>query len=174
MKSFKNSKAVLIAQGGLIAALCVVLTCFINAFSLASGAIQVRISEALTILPLFTPAAVPGLFVGCIVSNLITGCAPLDIVFGSIATLLGAVGTRLLRKRNHFLAPIPPIISNTLIVPFILSYVYGYPGSIYYFMLTVGIGEILSAGVLGLLLYPIIKHNQKYLFAAPESGISRN
>ena len=164
MKGIKDSKAVLVAQGGIIAALYVVLTCFISAFSLASGAIQVRISEALTILPLFTPAAVPGLFIGCIVSNLITGCAPMDIIFGSIATLIGAIGTRLLRKKNRFLAPLPPIVANTLIVPFILSYVYGYPGSIFYFMLTVGIGEVLSAGVLGMLLYPIIKRNERVFF----------
>lgn len=160
----KRSKALFAAQGGLIAALYVVLTCFINAFSLASGAVQVRISEALTILPLFTPAAVPGLFAGCIISNLITGCAPFDVVFGSIATLIGAAGTRLLRKKSRFLAPVPPIISNTLIVPFILSYVYNIPGSIFYFMLTVGAGELISAGVLGMLLYPVIDRNRERLF----------
>lgn len=160
----KRSKAILVAQGGIIAALYVVLTCFINVFNLASGAIQVRISEALTVLPAFTPAAIPGLFVGCIISNLITGCAPFDVIFGSLATLIGAVGTYLLRKKNRFLAPVAPIVSNTLIVPFILAYVYQVPGSIFYFMLTVGIGEILSAGVLGMLLYPLLNRNRSRLF----------
>lgn len=128
-----------LTQAAMIAALYVVLTLAINAFGLASGAIQVRVSEALTILPYFTPAAIPGLFIGCLLSNTITGCALFDIIFGSIATLLGAVGTYLLR-RHKWLAPVSPIIANTIIVPFVLSYVYGTPGTIPYLMLTVGIG----------------------------------
>ena len=140
-----------ITHAALIAALYVVLTYVANALGLASGAIQVRFSEALTILPFFTPAAIPGLFIGCILSNLLTGCALWDIVFGSIATLLGAIGTRLLRK-NKWLTPLPPIIANTLIVPFVLAYVYGVPGSIPYLMATVGIGEVLSCYVLGMIL----------------------
>ena len=138
-----------LTQAAMIAALYVVLTLAINAFGLASGAIQVRVSEALTILPYFTPAAIPGLFIGCLLSNTITGCALFDIIFGSIATLLGAVGTYLLR-RHKWLAPVSPIIANTIIVPFVLSYVYGTPGTIPYLMLTVGIGEVLSCGVLGM------------------------
>lgn len=77
----RNKKVLLIVQAALIAAIYVVLTYFISAFNLASGAIQVRISEALTILPVFTPAAIPGLFIGCLLSNLLTGCMPLDVVF---------------------------------------------------------------------------------------------
>ena len=87
----RNSKALLVATGGVIAALYVVLTVIANALGLASGAIQVRFSEALTILPVFTPAAIPGLTVGCVLANLITGCAPWDVVFGSLATLIGAL-----------------------------------------------------------------------------------
>ena len=89
----RNKKVLLIVQAALIAAIYVVLTYFISAFNLASGAIQVRISEALTILPVFTPAAIPGLFIGCLLSNLLTGCMPLDVVFGSLATQIGACGT---------------------------------------------------------------------------------
>ena len=103
-----------------IAALYVVLTMAANAMGLANHAIQIRFSEALTILPFFTPAAISGLFVGCIISNLMTGCALLDVLFGALATLLGAIGTRLLHK-NKWLAPICPILSNTLIIPFILA-----------------------------------------------------
>lgn len=86
--------------------------------------IQVRISEALTILPFFTPAAIPGLFVGCILANLLGGAIPLDIAFGSIATLIGAVFTYKLRNSNKWLAPVPPIVANAVLVPFVLRYGY--------------------------------------------------
>jgi uncharacterized membrane protein len=160
----KQKPVLFLAQAGLIAALYVVLTFLTNAVGLANGVIQVRISEALTILPVFTPAAIPGLFVGCIVSNLLTGCLPLDIIFGSIATLIGAFGTYALKK-HKFLAPLPPILSNTIIVPLILAYVYRFEGGIPFFMLTVGIGELISCGILGLGLYFVIqKYNLKRLF----------
>lgn len=147
----KNKNVLFLTQAAMIAAMYTVLTLFIHAFGLANGAIQVRISEALTILPYFTPAAIPGLFVGCLLTNIITGCALWDILFGSLATLLGAIGTYLLRKVK-WITPLPPILANTIIIPFILSYVYGFEGSIAYFMLTVGIGEVISCGVLGLIL----------------------
>lgn len=153
--------ALSIVQAAMIAAIYVVLTVFISAFNLASGAIQIRISEALTILPYFTPAAIPGLFIGCFISNFVTGCAPYDILFGSLATLLGACGTYALRKFK-FAAPVPPIVFNTLIVPFILAYVYGVPDGIPFLMLTVGAGEVLSCGVLGMtLLFALSKQASK-------------
>lgn len=156
----KAKKAYFITQAAIIAALYVVLTLAINTFNLASGAIQIRISEALTILPFFTPAAVPGLFVGCLLSNFMTGAAIWDIIFGSLATLLGALGTYALRKWK-WLAPLPPIAANTLIVPLVLQYAYQLPGGIPYFMLTVGAGEILSCGILGmLLLFLLQKHSR--------------
>ena len=146
-----HSAVLYVTYGGIIAALYVALTYVSAAFGLASGVIQVRISEALTILPIFTPAAVPGLFVGCLLSNILTGCALWDVVFGSIATLLGAVFTYLLRKYK-WVAPVPPIVANVLIIPFVLRYVYEVPDGIPYLMLTVGIGEVISCGVLGTLL----------------------
>lgn len=158
----KKNTTLVITQGAAIAALYVVLTLIANAFGLANYAIQVRFSEALTILPYFTPVAIPGLFVGCIISNILTGALPLDVVFGSIATLIGAVGTYLLAKKfpeKKWLAPIPPIVANTIIVPLVLAYVYQFEGSIPYFMLTVGIGEIISCGILGMIL---IKALDKY------------
>ena len=142
--------------GGAIAALYVVLTLVANAFGLASGAIQVRLSEALTILPCFTAAAVPGLTVGCILANIITGCALWDVVFGSLATLIGAAGTYLLRKKP-LLAWIPPVLSNAIIVPIVLQKVYGVPDSFWYLMLTVGAGEVIACGILGLLLYKALE-----------------
>ena len=153
----KNSNVQKIAIGGVIAALYVVLTMVAAAFGLASGAIQVRLSEALTILPVLTPAAVPGLTVGCILANIVTGCLPWDVVFGSLATLIGAVGTRLLRK-NPYIAWIPPVVSNMVIVPIVLQKVYGVEDAWWYLMLTVGAGEVISCGILGLLLYHSVKH----------------
>ena len=148
----KHTMAEKVSFGGLIAALYVLLTFLANAFGLASGAIQVRLSEALTILPCFTAAAVPGLTVGCVLANLLTGCALWDVVFGSLATLIGAVGTRLLRK-NPYIAWIPPVVSNMVIVPIVLMKVYNVPDAWWFLVLTVGAGEIISCGVLGLLLY---------------------
>ncbi len=159
----KNSKTLFITQAAIIAALYVVLTLLANSLGLANYAIQLRFSEALTILPFFTPAAIPGLFLGCLISNLLTGAIVWDVVFGSLATLLGAIGTYLLR-RVKWLAPLPPIAANTIIVPFVLYYAYQIPGSIPYFMLTVGIGEILSCGVLGMLLLFVLQKNKKYIF----------
>lgn len=159
----KNKKVILITQAGVIAALYVVLTLLANALGLANYAIQVRFSEALTILPFFTPAAIPGLFAGCLLSNLITGCAPMDVVFGSLATLVGAIGTYMLRK-NKWLTPIPPIMANMIVVPFVLAYVYQFEGSLFYFALTVGIGEIISCGILGLLLLNALNKNAKQIF----------
>ena len=159
----KNKNISFMTQAAMIAAIYVVLTYVFAPFSF--GEVQVRISEALTILPVFTPAAIPGLFLGCIISNTLTGCMLLDIIFGSIATLIGAAGTWLLRNKAKWLAPLPPIIANTLIVPFVLAYVYHVEGAIYYFMLTVGIGEIISCAVLGMVLYFALKKYAKTLFA---------
>ena len=150
------------AQAAMIAALYVVLTMVFAPFSFRE--IQVRVSEALTILPVFTPAAVPGLFVGCLLANLLGGAAVPDIIFGSLATLIGAFFTWKLRNKHPFLAPVPPILSNMLIIPFVLRYAYGVPMAIPLMMLTVGFGEVLSCGVLGILLYYALKKSQKQLF----------
>lgn len=147
----KNDKHVLLlVQAAMIAALYVVLTFIANALGLASQAIQVRFSEALTILPYFTPAAVPGLFVGCLLSNILTGCALPDIVFGSLATLVAAILTRKLRK-HKWMAPLPPIAANAIVVPFVLLYAYGV-GPLWFTFITVTAGEIISCGFLGMLL----------------------
>lgn len=152
-----------ITHAAAIAAIYVVLTLFINAFNLANGAIQVRISEALTIMPAFTPAAIPGLAIGCLLSNTLTGCHILDIVFGTVATLIGAIGTRLLRK-TRFILYLPPILSNALIVPVVLKYAYGIGDAYWYLVLTVGAGEIISAGVLGFIVRTVINKNRNIIF----------
>ena len=140
-----------ITNAAIIASLYVVLTFIANSMGLASGAIQIRLSEALTILPYFTPAAIPGLFVGCLISNILVGSVLWDVIFGSIATLLGAIGTYYLKK-HKWLAPIPPILSNAIIVPFVLVYAYGVTDALPFLAFTVGAGEVLSAGVLGMIL----------------------
>ena len=146
----------------MIAAIYVVLTFVANAFGLANYAVQVRFSEALTILPIFTPAGIPGLFIGCLISNILTGCAIPDIIFGSLATLIGAFGTRAL-KSNRFLAVLPPIAANAIIVPLILKYAYGLE-PLWFSFLTVTAGEIISCGVLGLLLAFALNKYRKQIF----------
>ena len=160
----KKSKTRLIANAGLIAALYVVLTYIANLLGIASGAVQCRFSEALTILPVFTFSAVPGLFIGCFIANLISGSIAVDVIFGSVATLIGALGTYALRKKNKFLAPLPPIIANTIIMPFVIKFAYGSEGTLWYFALTVGAGEIISCGVLGMCLYFALRNKARYIF----------
>ncbi len=162
MKKQKRS-VLFLAQGAMIAAMYVALTFVSNAFGLASGVIQVRISEALTILPYFTPAAIPGLYVGCLVSNILTGCVVWDVIFGALATLIGALFTYWLRKVK-WVAPVPPIVSNMLIVPFVLRYAYGAPDAIWFMMATVGAGELISAGVLGMLLLLALDKHRNAIF----------
>ena len=158
----KQSNTLFLAQSAMIAAIYVVLTVILAPFSY--GEVQVRVSEALTILPVFTPAAIPGLFVGCLISNILGGCILPDIIFGSIATLLGACFTYLLRNRNKFLAPLPPIISNILIVPFVLHYGYQVPLPIPFLMGTVGIGEILTASIMGTVLLCVLDRYKNVIF----------
>ena len=146
----------------LIAAIYVVLTYVFAPFSF--GEVQIRISEALTILPLFTPAAIPGLFVGCLVGNILGGAILPDIIFGSIATLIGAIGTYMLRQQRPVFGTLPPIIANIVIVPFVLRYGYGVALPIPFMMLTVGIGEVASCLVLGLVLYTALSRYRNTLF----------
>ena len=159
----KQTNTAFLSQAAMIAAVYVVLTYVFAPFSF--GEIQVRIAEALTILPVFTPAAVPGLFIGCLIGNILGGAILPDIIFGSIATLLGALFTYQAFKDRPLLAPIPPIIANTLIVPFVLRFGYGVALPIPFMMLTVGIGEILSCGVLGLALYFALRKYKNIVFS---------
>ena len=158
----KNKKVMFVTQAAMIAAIYVVLGVMFSAFG--TKAIQVRIAEALTILPLFTGAAIPGLFVGCLLSNVLSGGILPDVIFGSLATLIGASGTYKLRKAHPVLGTLPPILSNTIIIPFVLRYGYGDPLPIPYMMLTIGIGEIISCGLLGMILYMVLKPMKSRIF----------
>lgn len=146
-------------QGALIAALYVAFSFIAYSFGLSGNAVvQMRLSEMLTVLPAFMTAAIPGLAIGCLLTNLLTGCAVWDVIFGTLATLLGAIGTFLLRK-NKWLAPLPPILANTMILPPVLATVYG-GATIPVFILTVGLGEIVCCGILGEILVFFMKKYQ--------------
>lgn len=158
-------KVAFITQAAAIAALYVVLVILFNYCSF--GPIQFRIAEALTILPYFTPAAIPGLFVGCLLSNILGGAAIWDIIFGSIATLIGAIGTYVLRK-NKWLVPLPPIIANTVIVPFVLKYAYGSEGIFAMFFVTIGASEFIVCGIIGMILLFALNPVRNVIFKGVE------
>lgn len=145
-----------ICESAAIAALYVVLTYVSSLMGLASGVIQVRLSEALCAAAILTDAAIPGLTIGCALANLLTGSNVFDILFGSLATYLGALCTYRLRKRE-VIALIPPIVSNMIIVPLVLRFAYGVPDAYFYMVGTVGIGEIISVGIFGYLLLSLLK-----------------
>ena len=157
-----SKKSSFMTHAAMIAAIYVVLTYIFAPISF--GDIQVRIAEALTILPIFTPAAIPGLFIGCLIGNITGGAILPDIIFGSLATLIGAVFTYLLRKKSQFLCVLPPIVSNIVIVPLVLKLGYGINLPLPFLMLTIGIGEVISCGVLGLILYYALRKYRKVIF----------
>lgn len=162
MNKKSNFYVLYVAQSAIIAAIYVVLTLVGASFSY--GEVQVRISEALTILPMFTPAAIPGLFVGCFLANLAGQAVLLDVIFGSLTTLAAAYLTWTLRNRSKYIAVLPPIVLNALIIPFVLRYGSGLPFPIPFMMLTVGLGEVISCGVLGLLLHKVLSMHRQALF----------
>lgn len=178
MRNTSRKRALALCRAAIVAALYVALTYLAMLFGLDKNAIQVRFSEALCILPVFFPEAVGGLYVGCLLANILTGAAALDIALGPIATLIGAIGAYLLgiaiRKGNiksflfKCLVPIPTIIANTIVVPFVVYICYTAPSEqslllIPYFAATVFVGEVISAGVLGMLLYTAVEKNKKHL-----------
>lgn len=166
----KKSNIMSLVTAAMIAALYVVLSFVSNAFGLASGAIQIRISEALTILPYFTAAAIPGVTIGCILFNLLSGAALLDVLFGGLASLLGAILSWFIGKAAKkinwmkYLIPLPPILSNAFIIPWVLKTAYGLTDAYWYLALTVGIGEIISCGILGILLMTALMPLRNILF----------
>lgn len=161
MNSEKKSSLTVsgIVRAAVIAALYAALSFLTGFIPSIGGVFQFRISEALTILPYFTLSAIPGLTIGCLITNIILGGGIYDIIFGTLATLWGAVGTRLLKK-HKFLAPLPPIIANTVIMPFAIALTAGTFESIPIFMLSVGLEELVSCGALGtVLLIALEKRN---------------
>lgn len=157
----KKSKVQYLTQAAMIAAIYVVLTYLFQPFGFMD--VQVRVAEALTILPFFTPAAIPGLFVGCLLGNMLGGACLLDIILGSLTTLVAASISYLLRK-NKYLVALPPIIGNAIVVPWVLRVGYGLATPIPLMMLTVGIGEIISCGILGTMLLLALNKYRNAIF----------
>ena len=157
MKNQSKKRVRFITLSAIIAALYVLLTLFSAIFGLSSGAVQIRLSESLCALVAFTPAAVPGLTIGCLISNLLTGANLLDVIFGTLATFLGAIGGRLLRKWDYLVA-FPTILANTIIVPLVIVYGFGVTDmGLPLVALGVFSGEIISAGIIGTGLVSILK-----------------
>ncbi|MBQ3501476.1 MAG: QueT transporter family protein [Oscillospiraceae bacterium] len=156
----RKNKTAFLTKSAVIAALYVILTEISALLGISSGVIQFRLSEMFAVLPIFTPAAIPGLFIGCLISNILAGGVIWDVIFGSLATLIGAIGAWYLRKKSVYLAPVPTIAANMFIVPFVLRYAYGMEGGIPFFMLTVGIGEFVCAGILGVFLAKTLKKHK--------------
>lgn len=159
----KKGKILYLTQSALIAALYVALTWLSNLVGLVSGAVQIRISEALCVLPAFMPSAIPGLFIGCLISNISMGSNIFDIIFGSLATLIGAVFTS--KLKNKFLAPIPAVISNTIIVPIVIMLCYTAKEArnmSTYLLTTLGVfaGEVISAYIFGIILYVALEKHK--------------
>ena len=157
-KSSRRKATLYLTRGALIAA---AYTCLSYVSSpLQFAFFQFRLSEALCVLAIFLPEAIPALFIGCILANYISGCVIYDIIFGSLATLIGAVGARLMAKLPHklmWLTTLPTILANTIIVPFVIIFAYGAEQSYPFLAFTVFVGEAVTAGILGSLLYYRLK-----------------
>lgn len=172
----KNKKR-FIVHTIIIAIAYIALTMIANAFGMAKDIVQVRISDALMVMPYFTPAAIPGLFIGCFISNILVSLLPdpmtgkliissaanYYIIFGSLSTLLGAIFAYLLRK-SKFTVGIPAIILNSITMPLLFHFVYRYEDSIAKCFMTVAIGEIISVGLLGTALLMGLEDSKDKLF----------
>ena len=158
-----RSKTQLLTLNGVIAAAYAALTLVASAMNLAYGPVQFRFSEALTVLPFLFPGTWPGLFVGCLVANLLSPYGPIDIVIGSLATLLAAIWTE--KVDRPWLAPLPPVLCNMVLVGFTAQFAALFAVN----ALWVGIGEAVVCYVLGLLLIravPNVSYLRRYV---PES-----
>ena len=157
-----NSPVLTLVYGAAIAAIYVVLTMVFLPISF--GPIQFRISELLCVLPYFTPAAIPGLFIGCLIANVLGGGILLDVLAGSLTTLAAAYLTWMLRGKSKFLASVPPVVLNAIVIPWVLKFGYGEPLPIPFLMGTVGIGEVISCGILGMIVYTILDKHRVAIF----------
>lgn len=146
-----------ITEAAIIGAMYAALTILIPG---GSAEIQVRVSEALTVLAFFTPAAIPGLFVGCIIANIFVGAGPYDILFGSLATLVAALLTYKMPRK--YLAPLPPVIVNAVVVAFVLNFSIQAP--LLATMGFVALGELIACYGLGYPLLLLLEKQKTRLF----------
>ena len=145
-----TGKTRFLTTSAMIAAMYVALSAVSQAVGLCSGAVQCRLSEALCVLPVFTAAAIPGVTVGCLITNILFGLGPLDVILGTVATLIAALVCRALRKLPY-IASVPTILANALIVPLVLIY-YKFSSGYLADAGLVALGEIIACGVLGTVL----------------------
>ena len=146
-----------IAYSAIIAAIYAVLTLALAPASF--GPVQCRISEALCVLPMLSAAAVPGLAVGCLIANLFMGSV-YDIVFGTLATLFAAILTRVFRK-NKWVAMAFPVLLNAVIVGGYIGLFLDKSAAVWFFMLTVGAGQLVACYGFGLPIYAVLKKRIK-------------
>ena len=152
-----------LAQGAIIAAVYALLTIFLAPIS--SGLIQCRVAEAMSVLPFFTVSAVPGLFIGCLIANLLTGAPIYDVAFGSLATLIAAFITY--KMRNHtskYLAPLPSVVVNALVVGWLLTNVYQVGVSFWVAAGYVAVGQAIACFALGIPLLKLLERFRGKLF----------
>ena len=154
----QHGKTMFIVRSAVIAALYAALT--LALYPISFGAVQFRVSEALTLLPMVMPEAIPGLFVGCLVSNLIGSATPWDIIFGSLATLIAAILTYATR-RNKILAAFWPVLCNTVIVGLVLALTLDLP--VFLTMGEVGLGELAVVYTVGMAMLAALKRVPKKL-----------
>ena len=152
-----------LARGAIIAALYAVLTLLLQ--PLSYGEVQIRFSEALTLLPILMPEAVPALAVGCLLANVLGGCRLVDIVFGTLATLLAAICTRRLRER-FWLAALMPVLFNGVIVGAVVHYCYAPMIALPLCMLSVAAGEAVACLVVGPVLLRVLRRVPAALLGA--------
>lgn len=148
MNTRKLAKTAVIAAG--YAAITLILA------PISFGPVQLRLSEVLTCLPIFMPSSIIGLTLGCVISNMVCGYGMLDIILGSLATLIGALGTRAFRKKP-LIAMLCPVLSNALIVGPMLFFAAPESSALLFNVLTVGLGELAACVILGLPLIKILK-----------------
>ncbi len=152
-----------LAQGAIIAAIYALLTIFLAPIS--SGLVQCRVAEAMSVLPYFTFSAVPGLFIGCLLANLLTGTPIYDVLFGSLATLIAAYLTYALRNRvPKYLAPMPSVVVNALVVGWLLTSVYQVGVSFWAAAGYVAIGQAIACFALGLPLMTLLERFRGKIF----------
>lgn len=154
-----KTKILFMTHASVIAAIYVILLILFAPISFM--AIQVRVAEALSVLPFFTSAAIPGLFLGCLLGNLLAGADVLDIVIGSMTTLIAALMAYRMRA-NRFIVPLPAVILNALVIPYILRFAYHLQDNYLLLTASVFLGQFISAYLLGLsLLFTMEKINIK-------------
>lgn len=152
-----------LSQGAIIAAVYALLTIFLAPIS--SGLFQCRVSEAMSVLPYFTFSAVPGLFIGCLIANLLVGAPIYDVIFGSLATLIAAYITYAMRKHvSKYLAPLPSVVINALVVGWLLTSVYQVGVSFWVAAGYVAAGQAVACFALGIPLMKLLERFRDKLF----------